>query len=955
MEGHALTRDALIDRLAGVHTPRARASFFRRHGDLIDRAVVDELYGRVVRLARVDIEQAERLALAARWIADTLDDDSSRAQSIRAQGHVRYIRGEHRAALKYYDAAAKLFRREGRDVDVARTLNGSIQSLVLLGKYTEAHASARRARALFERHDVALGLARLDSNVANIFGRQDRWDKALPLYERAYAELSRSGEPQDVAAVLSNLAVVQINLNDFEKALSTYRAAREYCERHGMPLLVLQADYNIAYLYYLRGEYTRALDLYRQAYDESERVGDAYHGALCDLDRSEIFLELNLSEEAADLADRALGRFGRLRMLYEAGKAVTNLALAASRRGGIKRSRTLFARARRLFSHERNDVWLALVDFYEALVLYRDGQPHPSRELAAHARRLFARASVPVRASACELLLARLDLHAGRLHAAEDACRAVVEQPAAAETPMLAYQSQFLLGLIREAQGDREAALDGFRRAFQSLEQMRSRLQGDNLKIAFFEDKQAVYESLVAASVTSTPTHRQMDAAFGYIEHAKSRSLADLIAFSAASLTPRTDGKTSDAVREVRAALNWHYRQLDAEEASRQKGATPRVEALRRRTRLLEKQLERSLDEIRRTDEEFSALQSGATFGVDEIRESLGADTVLLEYYQARGQLYVCVLRQKDLDIVPLGPMAQVRRELRLLQFQLSKFRLGPDFVGAVGEQLHAATRMHLRELYDVLIAPVRDRLQARHLVVVPHDLLHFLPFHALFDGQRYLIDDFSVSFAPSASVYRLCWAKPPRSGGDALVMGVPDLATPFIADEVKSVAGVFPNTRVLMGASATAAELRQHGAGSRFVHIATHGVFRRDNPLFSSIRLGDGQLCAYELYELQLPAELVTLSGCSTGLSVVAGGDEQLGLVRGLLYAGARSVLLTLWDVNDDSTSAFMTGFYSRLRDGWSKARAAQQAMRELRERYTHPFYWAPFALIGNVDASQP
>jgi tetratricopeptide (TPR) repeat protein len=949
--GQVQTRDVLIDHLAGVHAAGARARFLRKHRELIDPAVVEELYGRVVRLARVDVDQADRLALAARRIANTLGDSLSRAQSIRAQGHVRFIRGEHAAALKHYDAAAKLYRRAGRDVDVARTLNGSIQSLISLGKYAAAHASARKARVLFERHGVELGLARLDSNAANIFSRQDRWDKALPLYRRAYEELSKKGEAQDVAAVLSNLALAYINLNDFERALTTYREARAYCERHGMPLLVLQADYNIAYLYYLRGEYTRALDLYRTAYDESERVGDGYHSGLCDLDRSEIFLELNLNEEAADLADRALGRFGRLRMLYEEGKAMTNLALAASRRGGVRRSRTLFARARRLFAHERNDVWLALVDFYEALVLYRDGQPHPSRELAAHARRLFARASVPVRAAACELLLARLDLHAGRLHAAEEACRAVVQQPATADTPMLAYQSQFLLGLIREAQGDREAALDGFRHAYDSLEQLRSRLQGDNLKIAFFEDKQAVYESLVAASVTSTPTHRQMDAAFGYIEHAKSRSLADLIAFRAASLTPRSEGGTT-AVRDVRQSLNWHYRQIDAEEASRQEGATRRVDVLRRRARGLEQQLERSLDEIRRTDEEFSALQGGATFNVGEVRESLGPDAVLLEYYQARGQLYVCVLGQKDLDIVPLGPIAQVRRELRLLQFQLSKFRLGPEFIGAVGEQLQAATLMHLRELYDVLIAPVRDRLKARHLVIVPHDLLHFLPFHALFDGERYLIDDFSLSFAPSASVYRLCWAKQPRSGGDTLIMGVPDLATPFITDEVESVAEVLPNTRVLMGGAATAAELRQHGAGSRIVHIATHGVFRHDNPLFSSIRLGDGPLCAYELYELQLPADLVTLSGCSTGLSVVAGGDEQLGLVRGLLYAGARAVLLTLWDVNDHSTSAFMKAFYSRLRDGWGKAHAAQQAMRELRERYAHPYYWAPFALIGNVDA---
>ena len=372
-------------------------------------------------------------------------------------------------------------------------------------------------------------------------------------------------------------------------------------------------------------------------------------------------------------------------MVYEEGKAMTNLALAASRRGGIRRSRTLFARARRLFAHERNDVWLALVDFYEALVLYRDGQAHPARELAAHARRLFARASVPARAAACELLVARLDLQGGRLHAAEEACRAVVERSSASETPLLAYQSQFLLGLIREAKGDRDAALDGFRHAYHALERLRSRLQGDNLKIAFFEDKQAVYESLVAALVTSTPTHRQMDAAFGYIEHAKSRSLADLIAFRAASLSPRTAGETT-AVRDMRQALNWHYRQLDAEEVSRQKGETRRVDALRRRTRVLEKQLAKSLDDLRRTDEEFSTLQSGATFGVDEIRESLGTDAVLLEYYQARGQtVRLRAPAERSRHRAARTDRAGAQPCCACCSSSCRSSALGPEFIGAVG------------------------------------------------------------------------------------------------------------------------------------------------------------------------------------------------------------------------------------------------------------------------------
>src|SRR4029078_13685526 len=96
------------------------------------------------------------------------------------------------------------------------------------------------------------------------------------------------------------------------------------------------------------------------------------------------------------------------------------------------------------------------------------------------------------------------------------------------------------------------------------------------------------------------------------------------------------------------------------------------------------------------------------------------------------------------------GTRAQVRSLVRLFQFQLSKFRLGPQYVTAFAEQLQATIESHLRELYGALIAPIRDRLQAAPLVFVPHDALHSLPFHALFDGQRFLIDQFTVSSAPS-------------------------------------------------------------------------------------------------------------------------------------------------------------------------------------------------------------
>jgi CHAT domain-containing protein/tetratricopeptide (TPR) repeat protein len=947
----AATTSDLIDQLAAQPNRRAMVSFLRSHRELWDPAIVEDLYDQVVRLTRSDLRHAERLAAAAIWLADKLRDEGCRAQGLRAMGHVLLVRGKYSEALEHYDAALARFRELGRDVDVGRTLSGgALHSLMSLGRYDEAFASAQEAREIFERLGDRLRLARLDFNLGNILHRQDRFPEALALYQRARDELMRIGEPQDIAAVLMSMLLVSTSLNDFDEAVRVYEEARRYYEAHDMPLVIVQADYNIAYVHYLRGEYTRALELYRATEARSERLGDPLHRAVCDLDRSEIFLELNLSDEAAELAARALDRFEELGMPYEAGKAVTNLAIASSDAGETERALDLFKRARELFTEEGNQVWLAQVDFYQALVLYRDRKYLQAQRLCHSALELFASAGVPSKVALCELLIARLELDAGDPRAADRACSAALKKATELQSPILSYQAHFVLGLIREKQDQHNAAYAAFEKARASLEQLRSHLQAEDLKIAFLKDKLEVYESLVALCLAAGLDHARQEAAFGFIEDAKSRSLADLIAFRASSLTPRVDSDLGDQVGTLRQQINWHYRQIEREEVRREKRSTRRVETLRQQARTLEKQLVSSLNAVRTTDEEFASLQSGKAFRLDEIREVLAPGTILLEYYQARGQIYACVLSGKRLDVVPVATAPVVKKLLRLLQFQLSKVGLAATRSGPAGER-RGATEAHLAELYTILVAPIRDRLQADHLVVVPHDLLHFVPFHALHDGTRFLIDEFTISYAPSASVYRLCCLKRPESDGGALVMGVPDARAPYIAEEVQAVAEILPAARMFLGADATADRLHTYGPACRVVHIATHGSFRRDNPMFSSIQLGSGRFSVIDLYELRLSAELVTLSGCGTGLNAIVGGDELLGLVRGLLYAGTRSVMVTLWDAHDMSTAEFMGSFYRHLQGGAGKARAVQLAMQDLRVRFPHPFHWAPFILVGEAN----
>jgi len=325
----------------------------------------------------------------------------------------------------------------------------------------------------------------------------------------------------------------------------------------------------------------------------------------------------------------------------------------------------------------------------------------------------------------------------------------------------------------------------------------------------------------------------------------------------------------------------------------------------------------------------------------------------LVQYYRVRDTFYACLLSRRALKIIPAGSVSSLRRTMQLLRFQLSKFRLGADYLHTFQHQLLDATNSHLHEFYTELMAPLEQRLNgAGHVIVAPHDFLHYLPFHALPDDRGQPVGErYPISYAPSASVYYLCASKPASTGRGTLILGVPDPLAPQIRDEVRAVSGVLPQSEVFIGPDATLQVLREKGPASRYLHIATHGWFRQDNPMFSSISLGNSHLSLFDLYQLNLPCELVTLSGCGTGLNVVVGGDELLGLVRGLFYAGTQGVLVTLWDVNDRSTADFMKIFYESLHSRQNKAEAVRQAMREVRKEYPHPFYWAPFVLVGKYD----
>jgi CHAT domain-containing protein len=312
------------------------------------------------------------------------------------------------------------------------------------------------------------------------------------------------------------------------------------------------------------------------------------------------------------------------------------------------------------------------------------------------------------------------------------------------------------------------------------------------------------------------------------------------------------------------------------------------------------------------------------------------------------------VVTRNSIEITSITVFSRVLHLLQLLRFQLSKFRMGASYTQRFEQPLLHATQNHLEALYAELIAPLTSHLKAKHLVFVPHGPLHFLPFHALKAGDSYICDSYTVSYAPSATVFALCQEKPASQSAGSLIMGIPDDRAPHILAEVQSVASILPKTELFLGGQATAEVLKTKGAQSALLHIATHGTYRQDNPMFSGIRLGDGYLNLYDLYQMRLSARHVSLSGCATGMNFVAAGDELLGLQRGLFCAGAASLLLALWDVHDRSTAELMQAFYKGFTESSDMASSLQSAMKQLRQQNPHPYFWAPFVLVGQLTTNK-
>lgn len=960
-----MTAQTLVEQLMALPDTAAQRGFLEAHWDLLDDDVADALKARADQLLRREIHRSLEAAALLVWIGELKGNPLVRALGLLAEANARSIGGlgEYQRSVELYDEAASIYRISSDLLREAQAQIGKVYSLAQLGRYEEAREIGRWAGQVLEQHEEWLWLAKLTVNLGTMHQRMREDAEALALYDRAYSAYAHLAPTEEILAAIGRLeqnrAVVLRNLGQFEAAIQGFRRALDLHQRTQQWAGAARAKQNLGITYAILGRFNDSLELLDAAREYFLADGRQRDAVLIELFISDSLLQLRRFQDVLEKTHQIRERFTPLGTRLEVAQAALNEAIAYAGLHRYQDGLNALASARVIFEAEGNLVLIANTDLEAAAILQLQGQAGPSLAKALACADVFQNHSLPVEQARALVMAGRAAVDLDRQDEAQSYVGLALDAGKAMLVPALTYQCHYLLGTLARRQGRLAEAASEYRQAVEDLELLRGRLMVE-FRADFVEDKQGVYEDVVGLHLAAGDAKSGLE----YVERAKSRALLDLLAYRLdLSIEARTPEEQPlvDELQHLRAQRNALFRNWDTSDQLMLRGAFTEEgtqRAVQQEVATLEKQITELWHRLLIRNADYARNASLWQVRTEPIQPYLDAGTLLLEYFTIDDKPVVFAVSRDQVTAHRLGPaMAEVRRLLKLFQLNL---RAAPRTQADRFKALIANAQGILRELYLLLLAPLRDSLTPyRRLIVVPHGPLHYLPWHALYDGTAYLLNDFEISYLPAGSLLRFCQAPLSAPKGFVAFGHSYGGRLAYAVKEARSIADLFGGSAYLE-AEATLDRLRETAMACGVLHMATHGQFRPDNPLFSGLALDGGWLTTLDIFNLHLSVSLVTLSACETGQNLIGGGDELLGLMRAFLYAGAASLVVSLWAVEDRSTSHLMETFYRRLADGWTKGaalRTAQQTLIETgygssidQQMYAHPYFWAPFILVGHA-----
>jgi CHAT domain-containing protein/Tfp pilus assembly protein PilF len=885
---------------------------------------------------------------------------SVEAATLNNIGGVYSALGEQQKALEYYDQALPIVRAVGNRSGEASTLTNIGGVYSALGEQQKALEFLNQALPISRAVGDRSGETATLNNIGGVYSDLGENQKALEFYNRALPIRRAVGDRSGEAVTLNNIGEVYDDLGEKQKALDFYNQAlsirRAVGDRSGEAATLN----NIGLVYSDLGEQQKALDFSNQALPIQRAVGDRSGVAATLINIGAVYFALGEKQKALEFFNQALPILRAVGNRSGEASTLTNIGLVYSDLGEQQKALDFYNQAlpiRRAVG-DRSGVAATLNNIggvYDDL----GENPKPLE---------FYNQALPI-------------------------LRAVGER--SNESKLLGN-----IATIYRSQNRLPEALTQINAAITLIEQLRSAIKDDQLKTSYFATVQGYYQfkiDLLMQLHQQDPTKDYDTQALETSDQSRARVLRDLLTEARANITKSISPELQAREQDLQQKLDTTEKTLIS--ISGNPGAESTIQNLKQDIQSLLQQQQTLQSEIRQKNPDYANLQYPKPITLTEIQQQLTPDTLLLQYQIGPDKSYLWVIGKTSLTSHPIPKRSDIETTVKSFQESLFDLYNEPNFT----RQAQALTQQ--------ILGPAASQLGQKRLLIVPDGILHQLPFATLAQptqagtnsssSLRYrpLLETHDISYLPAASlivpqhpnrtpapktialladpIFNLKDDRLPRKTTPTKSLDITETIArdrtarslildrlPGTAIEVNAISSLVPESQrtIVTGFDSnynwvTTAALQNY----RYLHLATHGIFDQERPELSSLIFslyspnGEPQrafLRLPDLFNLDLPTEMVTLSACQTGLGNSVPGEGLVGMTRGLMYAGAKRVTVSLWSVPDDETAQLMQQFYRNLFDSkgakMSHSAALRSAQLQLWKQGLHPYYWSAFVMQG-------
>lgn len=877
-----------------------------------------------------------------------------------AQGLITWVRGNvfhylnhYREALACFQKAESFYRLQGDDLTVAGLQVNQVSAWRDLGDYPAALAQEAKARAtctaVGER--AASYLANLEMTVGWIYQEIGQPETALANYDRGREIFVQRNNHISIALIDVNRANALTKMDRFTDAASLLQEAILTLRAGGYDQEVARAELNLGILAHRMGRYQDALRHLDTAYHLFGTIPIASEMAVVNLERSFVYGRLHLFQDMVTLAAAAEKTFRRHHMRRELNLSLIYQGIAYQQLDLMEMAERKFNRARRYLYQQRAQGRMLVLDVQRAQLYWAMNRPDRASRIAQRVEKLLDPTRLPSLAVQTQLLLAQSAIARKRWAEANTRLHSAHNLAQTYHLAELQIEAAHIAGLIWEMKGQLTEALQQYQQAIQKTQHLQTYFSLDELRLGFDESKQSLYRDLVRTTYQLVQDGQAPLA--DLLAGLNQAHSAPLVQMSAKESTANRSSPWRAHLTELQQAWQWYQNDF---EPLRQAELSISGQKMSEWQEQLA-QLETEITDLRRRERLWltttpDALPVEEYPSSDHILEQLQTCLIsgesLLHYFIVHGQLQALLVTPQTVQMFPdLIPITQLQRLMKAWRF----FIQHSQATWQATDLQHQHAQTYLRALYEMILAPVQSYLTGVHhlSVVLPPDW-HDIPVAALFDGQHYLVESGSIAYLSTPISLLRKHVSPNPQAQKVLVVGVSDNGRlPHAPAEAQQIARFFKpeNVTCLVEDEATQEAFQAASQEAEIIHLATHALYRPDNPLFSWMRLADGRMTVGNLYHLTLPKRpLVVLSACETGKGQTRGGG-LFGMGRALLAAGARGLVVTLWPVHDQTTAEWMGLFY-RLLHEYPPALALCQAQQAAIRNGRSPFAWAGFAFLA-------